>query len=37
LKVNESERAAFHVDFDSALAFATRLQASQVRKQTDTP
>jgi (p)ppGpp synthase/HD superfamily hydrolase len=33
--VNETERAAFHGDFERALAFATRLHAKQVRKETD--
>jgi (p)ppGpp synthase/HD superfamily hydrolase len=35
--VNEIERAAFHEDFERALAFATRLHAMQVRKETDIP
>jgi (p)ppGpp synthase/HD superfamily hydrolase len=35
--VNETERAAFHRDFERALAFATRLHAKQVRKETDIP
>jgi GTP pyrophosphokinase len=35
--VNETERAAFHEDFERALAFATRLHARQVRKETDIP
>jgi GTP pyrophosphokinase len=35
--VNETERAAFHVDFERALAFATQLHARQTRKQTDIP
>jgi (p)ppGpp synthase/HD superfamily hydrolase len=36
-QVNETERAAFHVDFERALAFATKLHARQTRKQTDIP
>ena len=35
--MNNIERAAFHVDFERALAFATRLHAKQVRKETDIP
>ena len=35
--MNESDRAVFHVDFEQALAFATRLHAKQVRKETDIP
>jgi hypothetical protein len=35
--MNEIERADFHTDFERALAFATRLHATQVRKQTDIP
>jgi GTP pyrophosphokinase len=35
--VNESERATFHVDFERALSFATRLHAKQTRKATDIP
>jgi GTP pyrophosphokinase len=35
--MNEFERATFHVDFERALAFATRLHATQVRKETDIP
>jgi len=35
--MNESERAAFHLDFERALAFATRLHATQPRKGTDIP
>ena len=35
--MNKSERAVFHVDFERALAFATRLHARQIRKETDIP
>lgn len=35
--MNHSARAQFHQDFEAALAFATRLHARQVRKQTDIP
>ncbi len=35
--MNDTERAAFHEDFERALAFATRLHARQVRKETDIP
>jgi (p)ppGpp synthase/HD superfamily hydrolase len=35
--MNHDERAAFHPDFARALAFATRLHASQTRKATDIP
>ena len=35
--MNESERADFHEAFERALAFATRLHATQVRKETDIP
>lgn len=35
--MNKSERAAFHPDFERALAFATRLHAPQTRKETDIP
>ncbi len=35
--MNESERLAFHTDFERALALATRLHARQVRKETDIP
>lgn len=35
--MNESDRAVFHVDFERALAFATRLHSRQVRKETDIP
>jgi GTP pyrophosphokinase len=35
--VNEFERAAFHPEFERALAFATRLHAPQTRKETDIP
>lgn len=35
--MNHSARERFHQDFAAALAFATRLHAGQVRKQTDIP
>lgn len=35
--MNGTEREAFHEDFERALAFATRLHATQVRKETDIP
>jgi GTP pyrophosphokinase len=35
--MNHDERQAFHPDFERALAFATRLHARQVRKETDIP
>lgn len=35
--MNALEREAFHPDFERALAFATRLHAQQVRKETDIP
>jgi (p)ppGpp synthase/HD superfamily hydrolase len=35
--MNHDERQAFHGDFERALAFATRLHARQVRKETDIP
>ena len=35
--MNESERQEFHLDFERALAFATRLHAPQTRKETDIP
>ena len=35
--MNEHERRGFHSDFERALAFATRLHAGQLRKQTDIP
>ena len=35
--MNHAERVAFHVDFERALAFATRLHATQTRKATDIP
>ena len=35
--MNETERAEFHPQFESALSFATRLHARQVRKETDIP
>ena len=35
--MNEVERAQFHGEFERALAFATRLHARQVRKDTDIP
>jgi len=35
--MNGTERAVFHDDFERALVFATRLHASQVRKETDIP
>lgn len=35
--MNETERATFHIDFERALAFATRLHAPQTRKETDIP
>ena len=35
--MNSSEREQFHVDFERAVAFATRLHAAQTRKQTDIP
>jgi GTP pyrophosphokinase len=35
--MNGSERADFHVDFERALSFATRLHAKQTRKATDIP
>ncbi len=35
--MNDAERVAFHVDFERALGFATRLHARQLRKETDIP
>jgi (p)ppGpp synthase/HD superfamily hydrolase len=35
--MDQFERDPFHDDFEKALAFATRLHATQVRKQTDIP
>ena len=35
--MNTTERETFHVDFERALAFATRLHAPQTRKETDIP
>lgn len=35
--MEHAERADFHRDFELALAFATRLHAEQLRKQTDIP
>jgi GTP pyrophosphokinase len=35
--VNDSQREQFHLDFEAALIFATRLHAPQTRKQTDIP
>ena len=35
--MNRSELETFHVDFEHALAFATRLHAPQTRKETDIP
>ena len=35
--MNETERAAFHPEFERALGFATQLHAPQTRKQTDIP
>ncbi len=35
--MNDTERAAFHPDFERALVFATKLHAEHIRKQTDIP
>jgi (p)ppGpp synthase/HD superfamily hydrolase len=35
--MDEQERAEFHRDFERALVFATRLHATQTRKQTNVP
>ena len=35
--MNVADRESFHVDFEQALAFAARLHAKQVRKETDIP
>ena len=36
-EMNETERAAFHPEFQRALAFASRVHARQTRKETDIP
>ena len=35
--MDERERESFHVDFERALVFVSKLHAEQTRKQTDIP
>lgn len=37
MPIAPDDQAEFHADFESALSFATRLHARQVRKETDIP